>query len=171
MANYTSMEHLKFLLKDVHQLKDLFQHERFAHLDEEQAWMIIESAKLLADQTMYPVFKEMDVHPATYDGKGGVTTHPQLKTIMLQAAEQHWIGGNASFEHGGLQLPEMIFNTGHHLFQAANNSVAGYLGLSGGAAGLITSFGDDEQIKRFVPPIFEGKWQGTMALTEPQAGS
>jgi butyryl-CoA dehydrogenase len=171
MANYTSMEHLKFLLLDVHNLEDLFQYDRFSHLDAEQAWMIIESAKLLADQAMFPVFKEMDAIPATYDGKGGVTTHPQLKNIIQQSAEQHWIGGNATFEHGGLQLPEMIFNTGHHLFQAANNSVAGYLGLSGGAAGLITSFGTTEQITRFVPPIFEGKWQGTMALTEPQAGS
>jgi butyryl-CoA dehydrogenase len=171
MANYTSMEHLKFLLLDVHHLEDLFQYDRFSHLDAEQAWMIIESAKLLADQAMFPVFKEMDAIPATYDGKGGVTTHPQLKNIIQHSAEQHWIGGNATFEHGGLQLPEMIFNTGHHLFQAANNSVAGYLGLSGGAAGLITSFGTTEQITRFVPPIFEGKWQGTMALTEPQAGS
>ena len=89
MANYTSMEHLKFLLLDVHCVEDLFQYERFSHLDAEQAWMIIESAKLLADQAMYPVFKEMDATPATYDGKGGVTTHPQLKNIMRQAAEQH----------------------------------------------------------------------------------
>ena len=65
----------------------------------------------------------------------------------------------------------MIFSTGHFLFQAANNSVQGYLGLSGGAAGLINSFGNAEQQALYVPPIYEGRWQGTMALTEPQAGS
>jgi len=70
-----------------------------------------------------------------------------------------------------MQLPEMIFNTGHHIFQAANNSVQGYMGLSTGSADLITSFGTKEQIDMFVPPIYEGRWQGTMALTEPQAGS
>jgi butyryl-CoA dehydrogenase len=57
------------------------------------------------------------------------------------------------------------------LFQAANNGVEGYLGLSGGSAGLITNFGTKEQIETYVPKIFEGHWQGTMALTEPQAGS
>lgn len=171
MASYTSLDHLKFLLFEVHGLTDLFAYERFAHLDAEQAWMMIESAKLFADQEMFPYYQSMDQTPARYDGKGGVITHPQLKTIIQKAAEQQWIGGYASFEHGGMQLPEMIFSTAHHLFQAANNAVQGYLGLSGGAAGLITAFGSREQVDTYVPPIFSGKWQGTMALTEPQAGS
>ena len=171
MARFTNMNHLKFLLFTVHHIEELFTYPRFAHLDKEQAWMIIESAELFAEQELFPFFKEMDETPAKYDGKGGVTTHPQLKKIIQFAAEQHWIGGSASFENGGLQLPEMIFNTGHHLFQAANNGVQGYLGLSSGAAGLITSFGSNEQIATYVPKIFSGEWQGTMALTEPQAGS
>ncbi len=171
MARYTSMEFLRFLLFDTHHVETIFQYEKYAHLDVEQAWMIIESAKLFADQEMYPYFKILDEQPAVYDGKGGVKTHPQLKKIIQGAAAQSWIGGAAKFEHGGLQLPEMIFNTGHHIFQAANNSVQGYLGLSTGSADLITSFGNQEQIDTYVPPIYEGRWQGTMALTEPQAGS
>lgn len=171
MARFTSMEHLRFLLFDVHRVEDLFTHERFAHLDAEQAWMIIESAKLLAEQEMFPYFKAMDETPAFYDGKGGVKTHPQLKNIIQKVAEQHWIGGYASFDQGGMQLPEMIFSTGHHLFQAANNGVEGYTGLSAGSAGLILNFGSTLQIETYVPNIFSGKWQGTMALTEPQAGS
>jgi butyryl-CoA dehydrogenase len=171
MARFTSMEHLKFLLFDVHHVEELFTHEQFSHLDSEQAWMIIESAKLFAEQEMYPYFKEMDATPAKYDGKGNVLTHPQLKRIIKIAAEQNWIGGSALFEHGGMQLPEMVASTGHHLFQAANNGVEGYLGLSSGSAGLITNFGTKEQIETYVPKIFEGHWQGTMALTEPQAGS
>lgn len=171
MTRYTSMEHLKFLLEEVHHVQDLFSLEHFAHLNWEQSWMIVESAKLLADRDMAPYFKEMDEQPARYDGKGRVVTHPQLKTIISQAAEQGWISGAAKFEHGGLQLPMMIFNAGQHIFQAANNGCQGYFSLSGGAAALITSFGNEEQIKTFVPNIFAGKWQGTMALTEPQAGS
>ncbi len=171
MARFTSMEHLHFLLFEVHNIAGILKYERFNHLDEEQAWMIIESAKLLAEQEMYPWLKEMDETPAQYDGKGRVITHPQLKNIIAKAAEQNWIGGSALFEHGGMQLPEMIYSTGHHLFQAANNGVEGYLGLSAGAAALITHFGTPAQINTYVPHIFEGRWQGTMALTEPQAGS
>lgn len=171
MAQYTNMELLKFLLFNVHPINQLFTHERFAHLNEEQAWMMIESAKLLADQEFAPFFKEMDATPATYDGNGNVLTHPALKKMIRSAAEQGWIGGSALFEHGGMQLPEMIFGTAHHLFQAANNGVQGYLGLSAGAAGLITSFGTIDQLEQYVPKIYSGEWQGTMALTEPQAGS
>jgi butyryl-CoA dehydrogenase len=171
MQAFANKNLLKFLLLDVHQLKTLFKYPRYKHLDEEQAWMMIESAGLFAEQEMFPYCKVMDETPARYDGNGNVITHPQIKKIFAIAAEQGWIGGNASFEQGGLQLPEMIFSTGHFLFQAANNSVQGYLGLSGGAAGLITSFGNEQQKSTYVPPIFEGRWQGTMALTEPQAGS
>lgn len=171
MARYTNMQFLQFLLQDVHPIKDLFLYERYAHLDEEQAWMMIESAKLLADQEMAPYFKAMDEHPAKYDGQGNVLTHPCLKKIIPLAAAQGWIGASASFDHGGMQIPEMIFGTAHHIFQAANNGVEGYLGLSAGAAGLITSFGTDDQINSYVPKIYAGEWQGTMALTEPQAGS
>lgn len=171
MANYTNMEFLKFLLFNVHPVNSLFKYERFAHLNDEQAWMMIESAKQLADQEMAPYFKQMDETPAKYDGKGNVLTHPALKKIITTAAEQGWIGGSALFEHGGMQLPEMIFGTAHHIFQAANNGVEGYLGLSAGAAGLITSFGTIEQLEQYVPKIYAGEWQGTMALTEPQAGS
>ena len=171
MQAFANKNLLNFLLLNVHELGNLLKYPRFAHLDEEQAWMMIESAGLFAEQEMFPYFKTMDETPARYDGKGKVLTHPQIKKIFAVAAEQGWIGGNASFDKGGLQLPEMIFGTGHFLFQAANNSVQGYLGLSGGAAGLINSFGNAEQQALYVPPIYEGRWQGTMALTEPQAGS
>ena len=165
------MELLKFLLFHVHPMEKLFNYERFAHLNKEQAWMMIESAKQLADQEMAPHFREMDEMPARYDGNGKVITHPSLKKIIQASADQGWIGGSAIFEHGGMQLPELIFGTAHHIFQAANNGVQGYLGLSAGAAALITSFGTIEQLTQFVPKIYSGEWQGTMALTEPQAGS
>jgi len=171
MSRYTSMEHNKFLLQEVHPVKDIFSLPRYSHLNWEESWMMIESAKSLADRDMAPYFKEMDAQPAHYDGNGGVKTHPQLKTIIKQAAENGWIGGGAKFKDGGMQLPMMIYNTAQHIFMSANNSSQGYFSLSAGSAALITSFGTEEQIKTFVPNIFAGKWQGTMALTEPQAGS
>jgi len=57
------------------------------------------------------------------------------------------------------------------IFSAANFPAAAYPGLTTGAAHLILSFGSDQLIETYVPSLLEGKWQGTMALTEPQAGS
>jgi len=171
MAQYTSLEHIKFLLQDVHLLDEVVSLPHFSHLKWEEAWMMIESAKQLADRHMAPYFREMDDKPAHYEGNGVVHTHPQLKNIIQHAAENGWIGGAARFEFGGMQLPMMLFNTAQHIFMAANNGCQGYFSLSAGAAALITSFGSKEQVEAFVPKIFAGQWQGTMALTEPQAGS
>ncbi|MCZ6806880.1 MAG: acyl-CoA dehydrogenase, partial [Deltaproteobacteria bacterium] len=54
---------------------------------------------------------------------------------------------------------------------AANLSAYGYIGLTHGAAHLIEAFGSEELKARFMTPMYEGEWTGTMALTEPQAGS
>ena len=59
----------------------------------------------------------------------------------------------------------------HYMFGSANYSGSVYPGLTSGAAKLITSFGSKELVDTFVPNMLDGKWQGTMALTEPQAGS
>jgi hypothetical protein len=58
MQAFANQHLIKFLLLDVHRLNDLFQYPRYAHLDEEQAWMMIESAGLFAGQEMFPFFKE-----------------------------------------------------------------------------------------------------------------
>jgi alkylation response protein AidB-like acyl-CoA dehydrogenase len=171
MARYTSLDFIRFLLQEVHDLTSVLALPHFSHLTYDEAWMMIESAKQLADRDMAPFLKEMDEQPARYMGDGTIKTHPQLKTIIRNSAEQGWIAGVASLEHGGLQLPMMIHNSAQHIFVAANNGSQGYGSLTTGSAALITSFGTPEQIETFVPKMFAGEWQGTMALTEPQAGS
>ncbi len=171
MARYTSIEHLRFLLFDVHGVQDLFSYDYFAHLDREQVALMIDSAKALADRDMYPFFREMDEQGVHYAGDGVVWSHPQLKTIIHNAAEQSWISGEFPFDLGGLQLPQMVYNAAHHIFQAANNGTQGYISLTTGAARLIHNYGTPEQAATYLPPMFDGRWQGTMALTEPQAGS
>ncbi|MCA0237151.1 MAG: acyl-CoA dehydrogenase [Bacteroidetes bacterium] len=171
MARYTSIEHLRFLLFDVHGVQDLFSYDYFSHLDREQVALMIDSAKALADRDMYPFFREMDEQGVHYAGDGVVWSHPQLKTIIQNAAEQSWISGEFPFDLGGLQLPQMVYNAAHHIFQAANNGTQGYISLTTGAARLIHNYGTPEQAATYLPPMFDGRWQGTMALTEPQAGS
>ena len=65
----------------------------------------------------------------------------------------------------------MLNAAGRFVFSAANYSASVYPLLTSGAAHLIESFGSEELIETYIPKMFEGAWQGTMALTEPQAGS
>jgi alkylation response protein AidB-like acyl-CoA dehydrogenase len=131
---------------------------------------LLDSAKAWADQDWYPSFREMDEKPAYFkDGK--VYSHPIIKKIFKDGGENGWIGLYHDIEHGGSQIPHTVVNAVNHILEAANNHLTGYIGLTAGAAHLLTSFATPGLIEKYVPKMLGGKWGGTMCLTEPQAGS
>ena len=168
---YISLENLRFLLYEVHTIQDLLQYKRYEHIGGiEEINGLINSAKSIADKEMFPFFKAMDENPVVYkDGK--IRSHPQLKNIFKAVADAGWFSSVSALEHGGLQLPFMLYSAAHLIFEAANSSAQGYIGVSTGALELIETFGSKELNDAYIPNMFAGKWQGTMALTEPQAGS
>ncbi len=170
MPPYVSLDLFRFLLLEAHNIQDLFEHPRFAHLDESAVDLVLQAAKDWSDVELYPYFRVMDEQPAHWH-EGRVRTHEQVGRVLRGAGENGWIGARDDFDLGGMQMPEMLYTAVHGIFEAANNSAQGYLGLTGGAARLITTFGSPELIETYVPKMYAGQWQGTMALTEPQAGS
>lgn len=168
--SYIHTDLLRFLLHEVHPVQELFQYEHFAHLDQATADLMLSSAKDYADAELFPYLKEMDATPARWEN-GRVVTHPQIGKILRFSGENGWIGGRDHFEYGGMQLPDTLYAFIHVILEAANNAAQGYPALTGGAANLITTFGAPELIETYVPKMYSGHWQGTMALTEPQAGS
>ena len=159
-TTYFSKRNLLFLLHEVFKAEELNKYEYFSAHDRETFNLVIDSATYIADTLMHPYLKEIDKNqPELKDGQ--VTVHPKIKEFMKAMGDAGLIGAGFSFEHGGQQLPEMM---------AANNGMM-YTGLSSGAAHLITSFGSPELNEFYVPHMLSGQWQGTMALTEPQAGS
>lgn len=165
------MDLLRFLLYDVHGIDRLTAYERFSHVGgREEIDLLLQSARDIADRELFPWFKEMDARPVEYRD-GHVRTHPQLKRIFRAVADAGWFTATTELEHGGTQLPYSVFSSAQLIFEAANNSAQGYLGVSTGALDLIASFGDASLRSTYMPPLMAGRWQGTMALTEPQAGS
>lgn len=168
---YISMDNLRFLLYEVHTIQDLLKFRRYEHLGgQEEIELLLQSAKEIADREMFPYFREMDTNPVIHrDGK--IHSHPQLRQIFKVIAEAGWFTAITDLEDGGMQLPYSIFSIAHLIFESANSSAQGYLGLSTGALELITMFASEELKNIYKPGMFEGRWQGTMALTEPHAGS
>jgi butyryl-CoA dehydrogenase len=118
-----------------------------------------------------PIVSEMDKQPPEYV-KGQVKVHPAVRNIMREVGAGGWIGATFDYKLGGQQLPEMVGMTiPTAIFGAANYSASVFHGLTNGAAGLIASFGTQEMKDMYLPKMMSGEWQGTMALTEPQAGS
>ncbi len=170
MATYMDMDTLKFLLYEVFEADKLTELERFADYDKASMDLMLDAVKTSSDKVFFPAFKEMDEQAAHYkDGK--VIVHPVVGEMMKLAGENGWIGATFSYDDGGMQLPHIIFNAASHIIECANNSITGYMGLTGGAANLIVSFASQELKDKIVPHMIAGKWAGTMCLTEPQAGS
>lgn len=170
MSQYLSMETLKFLINDVHNISELFSIDRFKEYDKESVDILLDSAKDWADKEFYPYYREMDEKPAYFDN-GRVKSHPQIKTVLTQAGENGWIGPYFDYEDGGMQMPFTLANGVNHILEAANNNIPGYIGLTAGAAHLIATFGSQELKDAYIPNMIKGIWGGTMCLTEPQAGS
>lgn len=168
-TTYFSKRNLQFLLHEVFKAEELTKYEYFSAHDRETFNLALDSATYIADTLMHPYLREVDRNQPELKN-GQVTVHPQIKAYLKAMGDAGLIGAGFSFEHGGQQLPEMISSCVGFIVMAANNGMM-YTGLTSGAAHLITSFGSPELNDAYVPNLLAGTWQGTMALTEPQAGS
>jgi alkylation response protein AidB-like acyl-CoA dehydrogenase len=167
---YMNMNSLRFMLFEVQDLNELLQYERFSAYDAESGAMLLQAVKDFADKEAFPYFREMDEKPASFKD-GQVLVHPQVKTMMEKGGEMGLIGSTFDYEKGGMQLPVMLAQAAYFILDAANNNLTGYPGLTSGSAGLLLSYGSQALKDTYVGPMLQGKWAGTMCLTEPQAGS
>src|SRR5208283_886802 len=169
-AKFVSEKNLRFLLYDVLDAESLTRHAYFREHSRETFDMVLDTALKIGRDLLQPHLREMDQDaPKLVDGQ--VKVHPMVKKFMAECGEGGWIAAGTPFKHEGQQLPTMIVNAFMFIFGAANYSASAYPMLTTGAAHLIESFGSEKLMETFVPRMFAGQWQGTMALTEPQAGS
>ena len=167
---FVGERNLRFLLYEVFDATSLTQYSYYEEHNRDIFDMVIETALKIGKDILRPNLQEMDKNPPQYvDGQ--VKVHPSVKTFLKECGEGGWIGSNAPVEMGGQQLPLMIAFACRFIFSAANYSAMVYPLLTDGAAHLIEVFGTDELRETYIPKMFSGEWQGTMALTEPQAGS
>lgn len=167
---YLHMDNLRWQLFELFDLESLTRLPRYSDHDLVTFQQILDSVKKFSDKELYPVLREMDDEPARFED-GTVVVHPAVGKTMKTLGEMGLIGAILDFEHGGLQLPQTLFQALNYVIDSANNHLSGYTGLTTGAAELIAHFGDDSLKENYLPPMLEGRWSGTMCLTEPHAGS
>lgn len=136
------------------------------------AWL--RACRRVARETLFPSYREIDASPPTLDEREGelvVRAHPTMKRLLRALGELGVVAATRPSSVGGAGLPLAVGTFANAYLMAANLSAYGYVGLSTGAAHLIEAFGDDSLRARFMAPLYEGRFTGTMALTEPSAGS
>ena len=161
---------LDFLLHEFLQVETLTQHARYAGHDRATFDGVIDAAAVLAEEQFLPHAAKSDANEPHFDGER-VHIIPEVKAALDAYIEGGFLATAFATEHGGLQLPYTVFQAVSALFTAANIGTSGYLFLTGAAANLLAAHGTPEQRARYMRPMIEGRWFGTMCLSEPQAGS
>lgn len=159
-----------FLLYSVLDAESLCRLEAFQPHSKETFDLFIDTVRRFARQDLLPTYKPMDDQaPVFRDGR--VHTHPALPELYERMVELGVLTAPRPESVGGQQMPLLVHMMASAYLMAANLGAYGYIGLTAGAAHLVEAFGSDELKARFMVPMYSGRWTGTMALTEPQAGS
>ncbi|MBL4634131.1 MAG: acyl-CoA dehydrogenase [Kofleriaceae bacterium] len=161
---------VEFLLYEVLGLDKLCQYPGFSEHSRESFDMLLSGTRRFARQKLLASHSIIDQDPPYL--KNGKVIVPALMTEMVKAIiDMDFIAASRPESVGGIDLPISVYTMATCYLMAANCSASGYTGLTLGAAHLIEKFGTEELRERYMKPMYEGRWLGTMALTEPHAGS
>ncbi|MEP3563394.1 MAG: acyl-CoA dehydrogenase family protein, partial [Marinobacter sp.] len=161
---------LAFQLYEVMDTEALTKRERFSEHSKETFDAVIETADKMAKEKFANHNSAADKDEPKFVN-GQVEMLPEVKEAFDAYAEAGFLAGRYDYELGGMQLPESVMAACNGFFTAANPGTAGYPFLTTAAANLIRVFGNDQQKATILPNMLNGRFSGTMALTEPHAGS
>jgi len=161
---------LDFLLYDWLDAASLARYPRYADHNRETFDAVLDLSARIADEHFAPHAKLADrQEPVLDDGK--VRVLPQIKPALAAYADAGLFASSFDEALGGAQIPALIHTASTALTMAANIATAAYPMLTVANARLLATFGTPDQIEAFAKPQIEGRWFGTMCLSEPQAGS
>jgi alkylation response protein AidB-like acyl-CoA dehydrogenase len=161
---------IPFLLYDAFDVEALCRLPYFADHSRQTFDLYLGAARKLARDEVFATYKPMDEFGARFEG-GRVRVHPAVRELLPKFAELGLLNAHRPAAVDGQQLPSSVSALASAYVMAANLSAFGYVMLTRGAAHLIEAFGSAELQASYMRPMYAGQFTGTMALTEPQAGS
>ncbi|MFC0006706.1 acyl-CoA dehydrogenase [Micromonospora siamensis] len=165
-----SRRDLRFLLHDWLDVTRLTERPRYAEHSRETFDDALDLAERVATAHFAPHNRAADLAEPTFDGRR-VHTIPEVRAALDAFADTGLLAAAMDQRVGGMQLPQVVSAACFAWFQAANVGTSAYPFLTLGNANLLLAHGSDEQIDTWVRPMLEGRFFGTMCLSEPQAGS
>jgi 3-(methylthio)propanoyl-CoA dehydrogenase len=161
---------LFFILKNQLHYGSLCKLDRYRELDEDTLDLLVKEALKFARTEIAPL-QEIGEKWGVVLENGQVRCAPEFKAAFRVYSENGWTAASRDPEYGGQGFPHMMRIVINDLMYGACQAFNMAPSLTHGAAHLIESFGGRELKECFIPNMFSGQWAGTMALTEPQAGS
>ena len=161
---------LRFVTEQLWPLSGLLAYPRFAGHSLETFETVLDLSRKLAQEKFAPHNRASDANEPHVHG-GRVRIIAEVKLALDAYADAGFTALLADEGEGGLQLPYTLALLSDAMFLAANVSTTGYALLARGVANLLAAYGSADQQRLYRQPILQGRFLGTMCLSEPQAGS
>ncbi|MFN7225508.1 MAG: acyl-CoA dehydrogenase family protein, partial [Paracoccaceae bacterium] len=161
---------LRFLMDHVVGFAQVAATDRFADATPDTVEAVLTEAGRLAAEVLAPVNRSGDKFPARLEN-GVVRTSPGFAEAYRAIADGGWVAIAASPDHGGMGLPLTLASAVNDMFSAACLSLQLNPLLTQGQIEALEHHASDALKALYLPKLISGEWNGTMNLTEPQAGS
>jgi len=170
VSKILSRRDLDFLLYEWLDVEALTARKRFSEHSRDTFDAFLDVSAQIAERDFAPHNRLSDLAEPTSDG-GRVQVIPEVAAALKVFNETGLLSATMDAEVGGLQLPHVVARACFAWFQAANIATSSYSLLTAGNASLLLTYGTPGQIETYVKPMLDGRFTGTMCLSEPQAGS
>ena len=161
---------LEFMLYELFDAESLTSRERYADHNRETFDAAINTSRVVAEKYFLPYRQKVDTHQPTFDGEK-VQMIPEIKVALDAVVAAGLASPSADYELGGMQLPALVASASGAYLSAAASMTMGYISLTNANANLINAHGTEQQKQKWLEPMLTGRFAGTMAMSEPGAGS
>jgi alkylation response protein AidB-like acyl-CoA dehydrogenase len=161
---------LEFVLLEQFRIGELLGSPPFEAWGEEECRAVLKESQRFAMEVLGPLNEVGDREGCRLEG-GAVLAPSGFKEAWSRLYEAGFKLLGVSPDHGGQGAPRALRVLVEEMLSGANAAFSIYAGLTEGVADLIEAFGTEEQQRRYLPALREGRWSGTMCLTEAHAGS
>ena len=171
MPTYTApVEDMMFLFEKLRNNKEYNELEKYKEVTPDLVKDILQEAAKINQNLILPLAKVGDENPAILEN-GVVRTPPGYKEAYKKYIEDGWTSLSCDPKYGGQGMPKTVSAFFDEMLSSASLSFKLYSELSIGAYNCINHHASDEIKNKYLPKIVDGKWSGTMCLTEPVCGT
>ena len=171
MPSYNApVKDMMFLFEKLRDNKNYNELQKYKEVSSDLVKDILEEAAKINQNLILPLAKAGDENPAVLEN-GIVRTPPGYKEAYQKYIEDGWTSLSCDPKYGGQGMPKTVSAFFDEMLSAASLSFKLYSELSIGAYNCINHHATEEIKNKYLPKIVEGKWSGTMCLTEPVCGT
>ena len=171
MPNYTApVEDMMFLFEKLRDNKNYNELEKYSEVNTDLVKDILQEAAKINQNLILPLAISGDENPAKLEN-GVVRTPPGYKEAYNKYIEDGWVSLSCDPKYGGQGMPKTVSAFFDEMLSATCLSFKLYSELTIGAYNCISHHATEEMKNMYLPKMVEGKWSGTMCLTEPVCGT